>query len=816
MRRSLFGLTVASILAVLVTVSIAVNFGINRAGNQAILRTLDDMLRSDFLLQRDVLLLHAGLLGNYDPLVLEISHLTASLERLLKMLPQKASFDSLTCALSASIQKQDRLIERLKREQAIAYSSLAYLSLLGEQVTAADNSIALPVQALIEAALRLDNENTPSAVRQLRVQIDAVSALVASGDHGMVLPNLLAHARLLEDALPQVDTLLRAVMATDLPTRAAAVRREAEARRAAQQAKMRLYGTVVNAVLLLLLFVLAIRFLLTLKYRRDERAERAAAERIVTLTSTLFVACGPEQTRNVLDLALAMLGRQTEFERICIVLLNPERLHVWDDRRDTQSMELRGRLLSAAAAAPGETFELVDGGRLGGFRLYDDERSIGIMTFEMERRQDRWPTSGVTIYRSIVPIIERALRQEALAIEREAQQPRLRQAQRLATAGELASGLAHNLNNIIGAVLGHAEMISECLARATSPSRYIDEIRQAAERGAELVETMLNFSRRDLSRDEVAISELMAETLSLLRVTLPVRVSLSTRDDAAGALVIGRAAELQQVMLNLVRNASQAIEGAGRITLSLTTAEVTAPRQLPFGAISSGAYVVLSVGDTGCGMDDHVLSHIFEPFFTTRPAGTGLGLATVADIVRDHDGAIEVRSTRGEGSLFTAWLPQAVGARTQTERGGQGEIVLFVEPVRDRRLQIEEILAALSYEPAGFERWEEAMTVLARAPLDYDAWLLYPSASDEMIDFGTILRIWSTHPTMPIALIGVADRLNQLRTTLPHQNLVIEQRSGAVGLAAGLRNLLHDHARSGAVRHRKLTTDSARSQPSLG
>ena len=796
MKRSLLSLIAAGILATLATASITVNFGISRAGNEAVLHALDDILGSDFLLQRDVLLIHAGLLSNYDPLVVETDRLNASLERLLKMLPRKARFDPSTYALLASIQKQDRLIERLKREQAIARASLAYLSLLGEQVTVADNSIAMPVQALIEAALRLNNDNMPAAVQELRIRIDAVSALVVSGHRGLMLPDLLTRAQLLENTLPQVDMLLRAVMATDLPTRAAAVRGEAEARRAAQRAKMRLYGIVVNAMLLLVLLVLSIRFLLILRYRRGERAERTAAERIVMLTSTLFVACGPEQTGNVLDLALATLGRQTDFDRICIVLLDPERLHVWDRRQDTPPPGLRGRLLSAAAAAPGEIFELVEAGRLGGFRLCDGERPIGIMTFEVEGRQDRWPISGVTIYRSIVPIIERALRQEALATEREAQQPRLRQAQRLVTAGELASGLAHNLNNIIGAVLGHAEMISECLARATSPSRYIDEIRQAAERGAELVETMLNFSRRDLSRDEVAISELMAETLSLLRVTLPVRVSLSTRDEAAGALVVGRAAELQQVMLNLVRNASQAIEGTGRITLSLTTADVAAPRQLPFGTISSGAYVVLSVGDTGCGMDDHVLSHIFEPFFTTRPAGTGLGLATVADIVRDHDGAIEVHSTPGTGSLFTAWLPQAVGVRTQTEQGGQGEIVLFVEPIRNRRLQIEEILAALSYEPAGFETWEDAMGALGRTPLDYDVWLLYPSDSDEMIDLGTISRIRSVRPTMPIALVGIVHRLNRLRRILPHKNLVIEQRSGAVGLAASLTSLLQDHRRS--------------------
>lgn len=796
-------------LVVLVAASIVASLGMSQAGDKMTLRTLDQILRIDLALQRDVMLVRAGLLGNDDPLVADSSRLDASLERLLAILRQQGRLNVSTRALSAAVHDQDNLIERLKGERAVAGNSPAYLPLLGGQVTATDISVVKPLQALIDVMLRLDADNTPATAKELQIRIAAVAALVGSGDQALMLHYLLAHARLLKGVQPHVDALLHAIIEIDLPARLAVVRGEAETRRAGLQAEMRICGVVASIMFLLFLVMLATGIFLDLKCRRRERA---TAERIVTLVSMLFVACGQEQISSVLDLALAAIGQRTGFDRICIILVDPERLHVWDRRQEMPVPELKSLLLAAAAAAAeGETFEYVEpdrapgdaaarlaaigANRLAGFRLHDGERLIGIMTFEMAHHKAGWPASGVTIYQSMVPFIEKALKQERLAIEREAQQPRLRQAQRLVTAGELASGLAHNLNNIIGAVLGHAEMISACLSKATSPVEHIDEIRRAAERAAELVETMLNFSRRDLSRDEVAISELMSETLSLLRVTLPVRVSLSTRDEAAGALVVGRAVELQQVMLNLVRNASQSIEGAGRITLSLTTAEVVTPRHLPLGVVSPGTYVVLSVGDTGCGMDNHTLARIFEPFFTTRPAGSGLGLATVADIVRDHGGVIEVRSTPGAGSLFTAWLPQAIGMQTQVERGGQGEIVLFVEPVRERRLQIEEILAALSYEPAGFEKWDVAIDMFAKAPFDYDAWLIYSFETDQKVDVDAIKRIRQLHPKMPIVLIGITHRLERLRKTLPQQAIVIEPRSGTVGLAAGLSSLLHSHSK---------------------
>lgn len=814
MRRAWLRMVAAGALAILLAASILAGLGMSRADDEATLRTLDGILHTDFTLQRDVLLVRAGLLGNYDPLVSESDRLDAGLDGLLGRLRRRGCVDAAARALSEAVHEQDALTEQLKSEQAVARNSLSYLPLLGEQVAANDVGLAGPVQALTEAVLRLDVDNTPAAGENVRLRIAAVSALVAPDDHASMLHYVLAHALLLQRVLPRIDALLHAIIGSDLPARVAAVRREADGRRAALQAEMRLYGAAVNAMLLLFLLTLAVRFFLVFRRRRGERVENAAAENIVTLTSMHFVACEPEQTGNVLDRALATIGQRTGFDRICVVLLDPERQHVWDRRQQAPPPELRRLLLAAAAAAaPGDAFEAaspaaIGGGgpgsfrlsdfRLGGFRLRDGEQIIGLMTFETMRQVGRrpacWPASGIAIYRQAAAIVERALRQERLAAEREAQQPRLRQAQRLVTAGELASGLAHNLNNIIGAVVGHAEMMSDCLTRATSPAQHIDGIRQAAERATELVETMLNFGRRDLSRDEVAISALMSETLSLLRVTLPLRVSLSTTDEAAGALVVGRAAELQQVMLNLVRNASQAIEGNGRITLSLTTAEIAVPWPLPYGTVQPGPYVMLSVADTGCGMDRQTLARIFEPFFTTRPAGSGLGLATVADIVRDHGGVIDVQSTPGAGSVFTAWLPQAVGAQAGAASVGRGEIVLFVEPDRERRLQIEDILAALSYEPVGFATREEAINSFAEAPFDYDAWLNYPPEPDGKIDHDAITRIRRLRPGMPIVLVGIAHRPDRLRKTLPAQAVVIEPRSGTVGLAAGLSSLLHVHS----------------------
>jgi CheY-like chemotaxis protein len=214
----------------------------------------------------------------------------------------------------------------------------------------------------------------------------------------------------------------------------------------------------------------------------------------------------------------------------------------------------------------------------------------------------------------------------------------------------------------------------------------------------------------------------------LLRASLPSGIELVVEEVADEVTVSGEPAQLQQVILNLCTNAAQAMAGGGQIHVAVKQEEVTVVLAMSDGELSPGRYVCLSVSDSGLGFDEHIARRMFEPFFTTRLAGTGLGLATVREIVRDHDGAIGVQSKPAQGSRFEVWLPAAAAASGAAEPTtlplGRGETVLIAESDRERLLQDEEKLAALGYEPVGFEHAGDALAACRSEPGRFDVILI--------------------------------------------------------------------------------------------
>jgi CheY-like chemotaxis protein len=220
-----------------------------------------------------------------------------------------------------------------------------------------------------------------------------------------------------------------------------------------------------------------------------------------------------------------------------------------------------------------------------------------------------------------------------------------------------------------------------------------------------------------------------AEAISLLRVSLPAEVDFSVHQPPKPIFVSGVPAQLQQVLLNLCNNAAEAMGNDGCVDLEIR--EVELPTQLPNrGPSTPGRYVLVSVGDSGRGIDDVSLERIFEPFFTTRINGNGLGLATSLDIVREHGGTMNVQSVVGVGSRFDVWLPRIEADAPTSDRDigapplGNGETVLVVETSVDRLLRDEEILAALGYEPVGFTRVADALAACRTSPGRFDVILV--------------------------------------------------------------------------------------------
>jgi ActR/RegA family two-component response regulator len=209
---------------------------------------------------------------------------------------------------------------------------------------------------------------------------------------------------------------------------------------------------------------------------------------------------------------------------------------------------------------------------------------------------------------------------------------------------------------------------------------------------------------------------------------LPTDIALVVNGDNAGATVSGEAGQLQQVVLNLCNNAAQATTAPGQVTLDWRAVYNPQTTALSHGEIAPGHYVRIAVSDKGRGMSAATLSRVFEPFFTTRVNGHGLGLATVHEIVRDHNGVMHVTSAPGVGSRFEVWLPLAAAASLQESEArqifGQGETVMVVNEDQDGLLRDEETLAALGYEPIGFTSTAAALAACKDEPTRFDVLLV--------------------------------------------------------------------------------------------
>ncbi|HVV69998.1 MAG TPA: ATP-binding protein, partial [Verrucomicrobiae bacterium] len=231
----------------------------------------------------------------------------------------------------------------------------------------------------------------------------------------------------------------------------------------------------------------------------------------------------------------------------------------------------------------------------------------------------------------------------------------LRQAQKMEAVGQLAAGVAHDFNNILTVIHGHASMLKIRLGDQGPHAKSLSEIANSAERAANLVRQLLAFSRKQLLQfRNVEIGEVIRSVSSMLRQLVGEHISLETECAAGLPPVFADRGMIEQVIVNLTVNARDAMPRGGRIVVqsglvTFTEAEVSChPEGRP------GEFVCLSVADNGCGMDANILAHLFEPFFTTKEVGkgTGLGLATVYGIVKQHQGWIDVKSQVNTGTTF--------------------------------------------------------------------------------------------------------------------------------------------------------------------
>jgi PAS domain S-box-containing protein len=305
----------------------------------------------------------------------------------------------------------------------------------------------------------------------------------------------------------------------------------------------------------------------------------------------------------------------------------------------------------------------------------------------------------------------------------------LRQAQKMEAVGQLAAGVAHDFNNILTVIQGHAGLMKEALNSNSPQSKSLDQIAKAASRAATLIRQLLMFSRKQVMQfRHLDFNETLGNTLKMLERLVGEHVQIEFHPQASLPSIYADPSMLEQIAMNLAVNARDAMPNGGRVTIVTSLAAIhRAPTPLDPEA-RDGEYLCLTFRDTGCGMDTQVLSQIFEPFFTTKPVGkgTGLGLSTVFGIVRQHQGWVEVESKPTQGTAFRIYFPASLHTPERTEsladttpRRGR-ETVLVAEDESALRELVVQVLRNQGYTVLEASSGPDALEVWQRAerPID--------------------------------------------------------------------------------------------------
>lgn len=332
----------------------------------------------------------------------------------------------------------------------------------------------------------------------------------------------------------------------------------------------------------------------------------------------------------------------------------------------------------------------------------------------------------------ITTIFARDLTASKLAeARRVALETQLRESQKMQAMGTMAGGIAHDFNNILSAILGNVDLAMQDTPRFSTALTSLQEIEKAGRRARDLVRQILTFSRNEVpKRTPIQLDEVVREAARLIKVALPPLVEFQVIIGSGTSPILADTTQVEQALLNLGTNGMLAIGNRkGQLTISLAQTELTQPDSGRLG-LPSGSYATISVRDTGSGMPQETLERIFEPFFTTREVGqgTGLGLSVVHGIMQTHQGAIDVHSVPGEGSVFTLYFPptreQAATPAPEPQAAeaicGKGHHVMYVDDDQALVFLIARVLTRKGFTVTTFSDPLEAQAALQASPEAFD------------------------------------------------------------------------------------------------
>jgi PAS domain S-box-containing protein len=390
--------------------------------------------------------------------------------------------------------------------------------------------------------------------------------------------------------------------------------------------------------------------------------------------------------------------------------------------------------------------------------------------------------------------VRKKLEAEKLELER-----RIASAKKIQSLGMLAGGVAHNFNNLLAIILGNAEMLRDTLPAKSDSASFVREIAKAGERSRDLINQLLATGRRRvLEFKPLNLNDVITDCSGMLRKALRENITIEYRLSASPCNVMADPGRIEEILLNLALNAQDAILREGRLTI--VTTDVLSEVAFPGRSENTGTvrWIMLTISDTGEGMDQETLTKIFDPFFTTKEPGkgTGLGLSTVYGIVEQHNGRIEVESRQGAGTQFriyfpwTGVLPQEMGCGERAQPVGGSETILLVEDEEPIRKLFARLLRGQGYTVLEASDGECAIQVFEKHAGTVQL-LLTDVIMPQMSGRALHDRLRSRAPAMKVLFMsGYGQNVVESYVAQDHEVQLIKKPFSGQTLAARVREIL--------------------------
>ncbi len=354
--------------------------------------------------------------------------------------------------------------------------------------------------------------------------------------------------------------------------------------------------------------------------------------------------------------------------------------------------------------------------------------------------------------------------------ERKKLEDQLRQAYKMEAVGTMAGGIAHEFNNILGIILGNAELAIDDVPEWNPAKHSLEEIQKASLRGRDVVRQILSFARiTPVTRKPIRISTIIQESLKFVRATIPSSIDIRQNILCDTETILGNSTEINQIFINLCSNSAHAIDQeTGTISINLETVFLTEDSAAQYDDLVPGKYVRLSVKDTGKGIRPEIMGRIFDPYFTTKDVdkGLGMGLAVVYGLVKKHDGAIQFVSEVGKGTTAEVLFPTTeeqpeIQTSEPEDLPGGNERILIVDDEESLIIMVREMLERKGYEVVSKTSSFEALTLFRKEHNAFDL-IITDMAMPEMTGERLTQELLMIRPDIPVILCtGYSERISE-------------------------------------------------------